>query len=59
MDMQRAKQAVDNQANATPRQLALVRQACDLIDAQDCERLTLAQIAKTLDVSPWHLQRRF
>ncbi|MGD1879543.1 MAG: methylated-DNA--[protein]-cysteine S-methyltransferase, partial [Kiloniellaceae bacterium] len=29
------------------------------IDAQDCERLTLAQIAMTLDGSPWHLQRLF
>ncbi|WP_340116508.1 methylated-DNA--[protein]-cysteine S-methyltransferase [Pelagibius sp. 7325] len=59
MDMQRAKCAADSQAQATPSQLALVRRACDLIDAQDCERMTLAEIAETLDVSPWHLQRLF
>lgn len=59
MDMQRAKTAADSQAAATPRQVALVRRACDLIDAQDCERMTLAQIARALEVSPWHLQRLF
>lgn len=59
MDMQRAKSAADSEATATPRQVALVRRACDLIDAQDCERMTLAQIARALEVSPWHLQRLF
>lgn len=59
MDMQRAKRAVDVEATATPRQVALVRRACDLIDGQDCERMTLAQIARALEVSPWHLQRLF
>ncbi|MGF1630469.1 MAG: bifunctional transcriptional activator/DNA repair enzyme AdaA [Kiloniellaceae bacterium] len=59
MDMQTAKSAADSQASATPRQVALVRKACDLIDAQDCERMTLAEIAKALDSSPWHLQRLF
>ncbi|GAB4370893.1 MAG: hypothetical protein Kow00114_31440 [Kiloniellaceae bacterium] len=59
MDMQRAKSAAGTQAHATPSQLALVRRACDLIDAQDCERMTLADIARELDVSPWHLQRLF
>ncbi|MEQ9608018.1 MAG: methylated-DNA--[protein]-cysteine S-methyltransferase [Kiloniellaceae bacterium] len=59
MEMQRAKCAADSQAQATPSQLTLVRRACDLIDAQDCERMTLADIAKALDVSPWHLQRLF
>jgi AraC family transcriptional regulator, regulatory protein of adaptative response / methylated-DNA-[protein]-cysteine methyltransferase len=59
MDMQRAKRAADAEATATPRQVALVRRACDLIDAQDCERMTLAQIARALEVSPWHLQRLF
>src|SRR3546814_15043949 len=59
MDMQRAKSAADSQAAATPRQVALVRRACSLIDAQDCERMTLAQIARALEVSPWHLQRLF
>src|SRR3546814_21056769 len=56
MDMQRAKSAADSQAAATPRQVALVRRACSLIDAQDCERMTLAQIARALGVSPWHLR---
>lgn len=59
MEMQRAKSAVVSEATATPRQVALVRRACGLIDAQDCERMTLAQIARALEVSPWHLQRLF
>lgn len=59
MDMQRAKGAASGQARASAKQLQLVRRACDLIDAQDCERLTLAEIAHELDVSPWHLQRLF
>jgi len=59
MDMQRAKGAAGNQAKASPRQVALVRQACDLIDAQEGERLTLAEIATRLEISPWHLQRLF
>ena len=59
MDMQRAKGAADNQAKATARQLEIVRRACDLIDAQEGERLTLAEIAASLEVSPWHLQRLF
>ncbi|HMA15874.1 MAG TPA: hypothetical protein VKP12_13875, partial [Kiloniellaceae bacterium] len=57
--MQRAKRAAYTEATATPRQVTLVRRACDLIDGQDCERMTLAQIARALEVSPWHLQRLF
>ena len=57
--MQRAKSAAGSQAHATPSQLALVRRACDLIDAQDGERMTLADIARELNASPWHLQRLF
>ena len=59
MDMQRAKGAAGSQAKATARQLEMVRKACDLIDAQEGERLTLAEIAGRLEVSPWHLQRLF
>ncbi len=59
MDMQKAKSAASTQAKASARQLDLVRRACDLIDAQEGERLTLAEIAHALDVSPWHLQRLF
>jgi AraC family transcriptional regulator of adaptative response/methylated-DNA-[protein]-cysteine methyltransferase len=59
MDMQKAKSAARPQAKASARQLDLVRRACDLIDAQEGERLTLAEIAQALDVSPWHLQRLF
>jgi len=59
MDMQRAKQAAGTQGSATARQLDLVRRACDLIDAQEGERLTLSEIATALSVSPWHLQRLF
>jgi AraC family transcriptional regulator, regulatory protein of adaptative response / methylated-DNA-[protein]-cysteine methyltransferase len=59
MDMQTAKSAATGRSAATARQVALVRRACDLIDAQEGERLTLAEIAKALDSSPWHLQRLF
>jgi len=59
MDMQRAKSAARPQARASAKQLDLVRRACGLIDAQEGERLTLAEIAGELDVSPWHLQRLF
>ncbi|MEQ8355606.1 MAG: methylated-DNA--[protein]-cysteine S-methyltransferase [Kiloniellaceae bacterium] len=59
MDMQRAKSAAGNRVRASARHVALVRQTCDLIDAQEGERLTLGEIAGELDVSPWHLQRLF
>lgn len=59
MDMQRARGAAGKKTRATARQLDLVRRVCDLIDAQDGERLTLAEIAAALEVSPWHLQRLF
>ncbi|MCZ6813056.1 MAG: helix-turn-helix domain-containing protein [Alphaproteobacteria bacterium] len=41
------------------RQLDLVRRACDHIDARDGQGVTLASLAETLDLSPWHLQRLF
>lgn len=44
---------------AGDRQLALVRDACAILDEADGERLTLAALAARLDVSPWHLQRVF
>ncbi len=59
MDMQSVKQAAGTQGSAAARQLDLVRRACDLIDAQEGERLTLGEIATALSVSPWHLQRLF
>ena len=59
MDMQTAKGASSKQTRASARQLETVRRACGLIDAQEGERLTLAEIAGALDVSPWHLQRLF
>jgi AraC family transcriptional regulator of adaptative response/methylated-DNA-[protein]-cysteine methyltransferase len=39
--------------------LALVRAACAHIDAQDGQGITLASLADTLELSPWHLQRLF
>jgi AraC family transcriptional regulator of adaptative response/methylated-DNA-[protein]-cysteine methyltransferase len=41
------------------RQLALVRRACAHIDARDGQGITLARLAETLELSPWHLQRLF
>ena len=43
---------------APAHQVALVRRACALLDAED-ERLTLKDLAGRLGVSPWHLQRIF
>ncbi len=59
MDMDMAKQAVTAKAGIADRQIALVRRACAMIDESEGERLTLAEIAGALDVSPWHLQRLF
>jgi AraC family transcriptional regulator of adaptative response/methylated-DNA-[protein]-cysteine methyltransferase len=41
------------------RHLDLVRRACAYIDARDGQGITLASLAETLDLSPWHLQRLF
>ncbi len=41
------------------RHLDLVRRACDHIDARDGQGVTLASLAETLELSPWHLQRLF
>jgi AraC family transcriptional regulator of adaptative response/methylated-DNA-[protein]-cysteine methyltransferase len=41
------------------RHLDLVRRACAVIDARDGQGVTLASLAETLDLSPWHLQRLF
>ncbi|WP_422369162.1 methylated-DNA--[protein]-cysteine S-methyltransferase [Pelagibius sp.] len=59
MDIERAKKAVKAKTNAGERQIALVREACAMIDESEGERMTLAEIAGALDVSPWHLQRLF
>lgn len=59
MDIERAKKAVKAKTNAGERQIALVREACAMIDGNEGERMTLAEIAGALDVSPWHLQRLF
>jgi AraC family transcriptional regulator of adaptative response/methylated-DNA-[protein]-cysteine methyltransferase len=39
--------------------LDLVRAACAQIDAQDGQGITLASLAESLELSPWHLQRLF
>ena len=44
---------------AAPQQVELVRRVCALIDDQDDERLTLAELADRAGISPWHLQRVF
>jgi len=46
-------------AGLTARQLAAVRQACALIDASEGQTLTLAELADSVALSPWHLQRLF
>lgn len=59
MDMERAKEAVRAKGGAGASQVALVRKACAMIDRSEGERMTLAEIAGALDISPWHLQRLF
>ncbi len=59
MDIERAKRAVTATKGAGARQIDLVRRACAMIDGNEGERMTLAQIAGSLAVSPWHLQRLF
>ena len=44
---------------ATARHLDLVERACAYIDGRDGEPVTLAELARVLEVSPWHLQRLF
>jgi AraC family transcriptional regulator of adaptative response/methylated-DNA-[protein]-cysteine methyltransferase len=42
-----------------PRHLDAVERACALLDAAEGERLTLADLARAVGMSPWHLQRVF
>ncbi len=41
------------------RHLDLVRRACAYIDAREGQGITLAGLAATVGLSPWHLQRLF
>lgn len=42
-----------------PRELDIVRRACDALDADPQSRLTLAQLGEAVHLSPFHLQRLF
>jgi len=55
----KAASGVSNNAGLSERHLDLVRRACAQIDARDGQGVTLASLAETLDLSPWHLQRLF
>ncbi|MDJ0952021.1 MAG: methylated-DNA--[protein]-cysteine S-methyltransferase [Alphaproteobacteria bacterium] len=53
-----------NAETAEPRDtnakhVALVRRVCDYIEAKDGEPVTLAELARHVEMSPWHLQRLF
>ncbi len=53
-----------NAETAEPRDtnakhVELVRRVCDYIEAQDGEPVTLAELARHVEMSPWHLQRLF
>ena len=37
----------------------MVQEACRLLDEEEDETVTLAELGKRLDVSPYHLQRTF
>jgi len=49
----------DPASGLSERHLKLVRAACTHIDAQDGQGITLASLAESLELSPWHLQRLF
>ena len=54
-----SRTAAKTTAGLSERHLELVRAACAHIDARDGQGITLASLAETLDLSPWHLQRLF
>ena len=54
-----SKTAPNSVSGLSKRHLELVRRACDHIDARDGQGVTLASLAETLGLSPWHLQRLF
>ncbi len=54
-----AASGASSAARLSERHLDLVRRACAQIDARDGQGVTLANLAETLDMSPWHLQRLF
>ena len=47
------------QPASLPRELAIVERACEALDADPQQRLTLAQLSDAVHVSPFHLQRLF
>jgi len=54
-----SKSAPKGASGLSGRHLDLVRRACGHIDARDGQGVTLASLAETLELSPWHLQRLF
>ena len=54
-----SKSAPKGASSLSGRHLDLVRRACGHIDARDGQGVTLASLAETLELSPWHLQRLF
>ena len=55
----RTSKASKSEPKTAERHLTLVERACALIEAQEGEPVTLANLAEDLEVSPWHLQRLF
>ncbi len=51
--------AVKTPARDNDRHLPVVEKACAYLDQRAGERVTLAELAEHVEISPWHLQRLF
>ena len=51
--------AVKTPAQSSDRHLPVVEKACAYLDQRAGERITLAELAEHVEMSPWHLQRLF
>jgi AraC family transcriptional regulator, regulatory protein of adaptative response / methylated-DNA-[protein]-cysteine methyltransferase len=47
------------QPTSLPRELAIAQRACQVLDADPQQRMTLARLSDAVHVSPFHLQRIF
>ncbi len=59
METETVRQNRTPAAQPSRQQLDLVTQACEIIDGQEGEGLTLTDLADQLGVSSWHLQKVF
>jgi AraC family transcriptional regulator of adaptative response/methylated-DNA-[protein]-cysteine methyltransferase len=58
-DAMEMEYAVKPPAQGSDRHLPVVEKACAYLDQRAGERVTLAELAEHVEMSPWHLQRLF